>query len=102
MGCGAICGDNNAVEAVNKQNNVHQNMQSLITNLNKTSILATKKSIETFIELYKQNPKNFHLAPKPHLTTAETVTNDILIKWKLILFGLDSDKKKYCNCLGLS
>jgi hypothetical protein len=102
MGCGAICGDNNAVEAVNKHNNAHQIMQSLITTLNKTSILATKKSIETFIELYKQNPKKFHLSPKPHLTADEEVSNDILIKWKLVLFGLDSDKKKYSNCLGLS
>lgn len=77
-------------------------MHSLIASLKKTSILATRKSIETFIALYKQNHKKFHLFAKPHLSKEEEVSNDILIKWKLVLFGLDSDQIKYSDCLGLA
>lgn len=27
---------------------------------------------------------------------------DVLLKWKLVLYGLDSDQKKYSDCLGLA
>jgi hypothetical protein len=101
MGCGAICGDNNAVEAGNKLNIARHTMEILVPSLNKGSVLVTKKSIETFIELYKQNPTKFQLSPKPLLSKEEVVPNDVLIKWKLVLFGLDSDQKKYSDCLGL-
>lgn len=102
MGCGAICGDNNAVQTSNKFNSAQHTMQILIPSLNKGSVLATKKSIETFIDLYRQNPNKYDLSPKPYLTTDEVVPVEVLLKWKLVLYGLDSDQKRYSDCLGLA
>ena len=76
-------------------------MEILVPSLKKGSVLVTKKSIETFIELYKQKPTKFQLSPKPYLSKEDLIPNDVLIKWKLVLFGLDSDQKKYSDCLGL-
>jgi hypothetical protein len=49
MGCGAICGDNTAIEATSLYNIATRSMEILIPSLNKTSPLATKKSYQAFI-----------------------------------------------------
>ena len=48
-------------------------MEILVPSLKKGSVLVTKKSIETFIELYKQKPTKFQLSPKPYLSKEDLI-----------------------------
>jgi len=76
-------------------------MQILIPLLNKNSHLAQTSTYHNFIAHYHSDIASFHLKPKPKLAKNELVSLEIRTKWKLILYGLDSDHINYCNCLGL-
>lgn len=66
MGCGAICGDSVA-EAGSTAAIAIRTMQALLPSLNKTSLLISKQTYSTFLSLYHQDPKRFHLFPKKNL-----------------------------------
>lgn len=92
MGCGAICGDSVA-EAGSTTVTVIRTMQALLPLLNKTSFLLSKQTYRTFLNMYHQDPKRFHLFPKKHILKDEPFPEEVLLRWKLVLFGLDSDLK---------
>jgi hypothetical protein len=95
MGCGAICGDSASEQPTPITAALHI-MRDLLPSLNKTSTLISKQTYLTFIDLYHQDPKRFHLFPKAELTKDESIPDEVLLRWKLVLFGQDSDQKSYC------
>lgn len=100
MGCGAICGDEGA-QSVTSISIAITTMQKLLPQLAKTSSLLTIQTYTTFMDMYTENAKQFHLLPKSPLSKDEQVPEDVLVRWKIVLYGLDNDKQHYAQCLGL-
>lgn len=73
MGCGAICGDS-VVEAGSTAAIAIRTMQALLPALNKTSLLMGKHTYSTFLTLYHQDAKRFHLFPKKNLLRDEPIS----------------------------
>ena len=42
----------------------------------------------------------FHLSIKPQIVF-ESIPQNVLLRWKIVLFGLDKNDEKYVNSLGL-
>lgn len=100
MGCGAICGDTPDLQTSNF-NYSQRIMLQLLPLLNKNSHLAQPNTYRQFLAHYHQDVPSFHLKPQSKLIANEPVSQQVRTKWKLILYGLDSDHADYCNCLGL-
>jgi len=100
MGCGAICGDSTSANTTATAHSINI-MHQLLPLLNKTSTLATSNAYQHFIMMYRLDAKKFHFKVKDSLEKDEEISDDVLVRWKLVLYGLDSDLKSYTNCLGL-
>lgn len=70
MGCGAICGDQNAANATATTKSINT-MHQILPLLNKTSALATKNAYDHFIRMYRLEAKKFHFKVKDILEKDE-------------------------------
>lgn len=101
MGCGALCGDTTTAETINDRHSKRsysKALESIIAN----QPLATSTPYAAFLNNYYQLPDPYHLRSSPQLVSGEEVSEAVMLKWKLVVFGLDKDDTKYCECLGLS
>ncbi len=101
MGCGALCGDTSTADTIVDRHSKHSYNQ-VIEQITANQPLAASPLYANFLHDYHQRPDAYQLRSRPQLVSGEAVSDAVLLKWKLVVFGLDKDDKKYCECLGLS
>ena len=88
MGCGAMCGDS-AVDSSSATNKSIHISKKILKKIGKLSPLIDKKQFELFMTRYAVDPRLYHLSVKNHISTTDKVGDNILLRWKIILFGTD-------------
>lgn len=95
MGCGALCGDTATADTLlNRYSQKHY--QQMLQQIKQNPELMASPLYATFMNEYRRHPEPYHLHNRPQLVEGETVSDAVLLKWKLVVFGLDKDDKKYC------
>ncbi len=73
---------------------------NLFQQISPNKYLYPIKAIASFAREMKLYPHKLNLILTEKLEPKSMVPSGVMEKWKIILFGLDSDLPVYVNCLG--
>ena len=89
MGCGTICATSSGTNELALKSG--QLLRILVTKVKPNGVLISREACSRFLKDIEMNSFRYILRGKDKIDKSEPVPPNIMEKWKVVLFSLDTD-----------